>query len=146
MIMQAMARSVFNEGFIQFISTMIIDELESSNHETFWAHIVNFPINCLGLQFDECCFIYNKINQVEDFKERNYKFLLLGLVKKNEDGAEETEEIVLSPLYETVTAEYQALILWNHAEMVPVLESNQFTDMVHILKLKYFHGTIESPK
>jgi hypothetical protein len=35
MIMQAMARSVFNEGFIQFISTMIIDELESSNHETF---------------------------------------------------------------------------------------------------------------
>lgn len=30
--------------------------------------------------------------------------------------------------------------------MLPILESNQFTDMVHILKLKYFHGTIESPK
>jgi hypothetical protein len=36
---------------------------------------------------------------------------LLGFVKKNEDGAEETEEIVLSPLGETVTGEYQALIL-----------------------------------
>ena len=70
----------------------------------------------------------------------------MGFVKKNEDGAEETEEIVLSPLGETVTGDYQALILCNHAEMVPILESNQFTDMVHILKLKYFHGTIESPK
>lgn len=53
LVMQAMARNVFHQGFIQFLSSMLIDELESSNSETFSAYVVNFPKNCLDIQFDE---------------------------------------------------------------------------------------------
>jgi len=35
LIMQAMARNLFHNGFIQFLSTMLVDELESSNQKTF---------------------------------------------------------------------------------------------------------------
>ena len=65
----------------------------------------------MDIQFDECCFIYNKINQVEDFRLRNFKFILLGLVKKNDNGLEASEEMLISPMDKTVTPEYQALIL-----------------------------------
>jgi hypothetical protein len=145
-IMQAMARNVFHEGFIQFLSTMMIDELESSNNKTFTAQVVKFPKNWYDIQFDECCFIYNKINQVEDFKKNRYKFILFGMVKVDDDGFEASQEILLTPLSKKVTPEYQALVLWNFNQIVPLLESEEFSDMIHILKLKYFHGAIESVK
>ena len=76
----------------------------------------------------------------------NYKFILLGLVKSDDDGLQASNEILLSPLNVKVTEEYKALVLCNQSKVVPILESEQFSDMVHILKLKYFHGSIQSPK
>lgn len=45
-----------------------------------------------------------------------------------------------------MTDQYQALVLCNYSEIIPLLNSQEFSNMIHILKLKYFHGTIESPK
>lgn len=74
------------------------------------------------------------------------KFILLGLVKESDDGLEASQEIMISPIATIVKREFKALVLCNKKEIVPILKDVQFSDMVHILKLKYFHGTIESPK
>ena len=58
--MKLMARNVFWEGFIQFISSMLVDKIEITDAETFNAYIVNFPKSLIGIQFDEAWFIYNQ--------------------------------------------------------------------------------------
>ena len=146
LIMQWMARNVFNEGFIQFISCMLVDKIESSDAETYWAYIVKFPKNLIGIQFDEAWFIYNRINQVQDFKNNEFRFLLFGIVKSSIDSDETTDQIILSPLKHVISETDYALILCNKEEMLPIFEKNTFEDTVHLLKLKYFHGTIQSPK
>jgi voltage-gated potassium channel len=54
LIMQSMARNVFYDGFVQSISTMLIDELESGECETFCTYAVEFPSNCFDITFEEC--------------------------------------------------------------------------------------------
>ena len=122
MIMQLMARNVFSEGFIQFISCMLVDKIESSDAETYCAYIVKFPKNLIGIQFDEAWFIYNRINQVQDFKNNEFRFLLFGIVKKMIDTEETTDQIIISPMKHIISETDFALILWNKEEMVPIFE------------------------
>lgn len=75
----------------------------------------------------------------------NHKFILLGIINQVE-GEESVEDLRIAPINTKIKDTDKALILCNHTEIIPILGSPNFSDMVHILKLKFFHGTIESPK
>ena len=95
LIMMSMARNLFSPGFMQFLSSLLLDSLESTQEDTFCAYVVDFPPSLIDYMFEEISFIYNKVNQTTNFKQRDLKFILLGIVNIDYD---ENEVIDLAPI------------------------------------------------
>ena len=78
-IMMSMAKNLFSPGFMQFLSSLLLDSLESTEKDTFCAYVVDFSSSLIDLKFDEISFIYNKVNDTPNFKQRDLKFILLDI-------------------------------------------------------------------
>lgn len=69
LIMKAMARNLFHQGFIQFLSSMLVDPLETTNSETYCVYVTKFTEYAVGVRFDEVSFLYDKVCHAIEFKE-----------------------------------------------------------------------------
>ena len=84
------------------------------------------------------------INQQNSYKNKQFKFLLFGIVKHETEGDEINEKIIISPFQHLIAESDFALILWNMENMLYELESISFYRDIDQIKQKYFQGTIQS--
>lgn len=140
--MKAMAKNLFNQGFIQFLSSMLIDPLESTETETYSVCVVKYAKNVVGIRFDEVSFLYDKANHAPEFKQLQEKFILFGVVHKQINGNEIME---IAPLKYTITEQDFALVLFNRSSIKEKLISENFEVLIDSLKADYFYSDLSSP-
>ena len=142
--MKWIARNIFWDGFIQFISCLLIDKIESKDVDTFNSYVIPFPKSIIGIQFNEACFIYNRIGQHEDFKNRELKFLLFGIANYQSEVDKTNKLITISPLNHVITEQDFAVVLCNRESIISTLEGHNFDHSINQIKLEYFRGSIQT--